>query len=46
MLLLYAPGGFDGFFEERHRGEAEHDGDLGREGLETLAAKFGMRFAG
>jgi len=45
MLLLYSPGGFEGYFEERHLEESRHGGDLNREQLASLGGKYGMRLA-
>jgi len=45
MLLLYSPGGFEGYFEERHLEESRHGGDLNREQLASLGKKYGMRLA-
>jgi mannose-6-phosphate isomerase-like protein (cupin superfamily) len=43
MLLLYAPGGFEGYFEERQREEERHGGVLGADQLDALGRKYGMR---
>jgi hypothetical protein len=43
MLLLYTPGGFESYFEERQRGEAQHGRELSRDELDVLGRKHGMR---
>lgn len=43
MLLLYSPGGFERYFQERHLEESRHGGDLNREQLAFLGKKHGMR---
>jgi mannose-6-phosphate isomerase-like protein (cupin superfamily) len=45
MLLLYSPGGFEGYFEERHLEESQQGGNLTREQLASLGEKHGMRLA-
>ena len=45
MLLLYSPGGFEGYFAERHLEESRHGGDLSREQLALLGKKYGMYLA-
>ena len=42
MLLLYAPGGFEGYFEERQREEARHGGVLSVDQLASVGRKYGM----
>ena len=46
MLLVYAPGGFEGYFEERQRDEARHGGSLPPDQLDSLGRKYGMRLDG
>lgn len=46
MLLLYSPGGFEGYFEERHRDEVQHGGSLRPDQLESLGRKYGLRLDG
>jgi mannose-6-phosphate isomerase-like protein (cupin superfamily) len=43
MLLLYSPGGFEGYFEERHREEMQHGGGLRPGRIDSLGRKYGMR---
>jgi mannose-6-phosphate isomerase-like protein (cupin superfamily) len=43
MLLVYTPGGFEGYFEERQRDEAQHGGSLLPDQLDSLGHKYGMR---
>jgi mannose-6-phosphate isomerase-like protein (cupin superfamily) len=43
MLLLYTPGGFENYFEERQRGEAQHGRGLSRDELDAVGRKYGMR---
>jgi mannose-6-phosphate isomerase-like protein (cupin superfamily) len=45
MLLLYSPGGFEGYFEERHLEESRHGGDLNPKQLASLGERYGMRLA-
>lgn len=46
MLLTYAPGGFDGYFQERQREEERHGGVLSADQLDALGKKYGMRLSG
>jgi mannose-6-phosphate isomerase-like protein (cupin superfamily) len=46
MLLVYSPGGFEGYFEERQREEAQHGGSLLPDQLDSLGRKHGMRLTG
>ena len=46
MLLLYSPGGFEGYFEERHREEIQHGRGLRTDRIDSLGRKYGMRLDG
>jgi mannose-6-phosphate isomerase-like protein (cupin superfamily) len=46
MLLLYLPGGFDGYFEERERDEQRAGGRLSAEQLDAIGRRHGMRVVG
>ena len=46
MLLLYSPGGFEGYFEERHHEEMQHGGSLRPDRIDSLGRKYGMRLDG
>ena len=46
MLLLYSPGGFEGYFEERHREEIQHGRGLRADRIDSLGRKYGMRLDG
>lgn len=43
MLLVYSPGGFEGYFKERHLDEAQHGSGLSPDQLDSLGRKYGMR---
>ena len=46
MLLLYVPGGFEGYFAERAREEAASSGVLSASQLDAIGRRYGMRLAG
>ena len=46
MLLLHSPGGFEGYFEERHHVEMQHGGGLRPDRIDSLGRKYGMRLDG
>ncbi len=43
MLLLFTPGGFDGFFAERASEESVHCRSLRPDELDAIGRKYGMR---
>jgi quercetin dioxygenase-like cupin family protein len=43
MLLLYTPGGFEGFFADRASAEAAHGRSLKPEELDAIGRRHGMR---
>jgi quercetin dioxygenase-like cupin family protein len=43
MVLLYTPGGFEGFFAERASAESIHDRSLRPAELDEIGRKYGMR---
>jgi len=43
MLLLYTPGGFEGFFAERASAESVRGGSLQVDEIDAIGRKYGMR---
>jgi len=43
MLLLYTPGGFEGFFAERAAAESVRGGSLQPDEIDTIGRRYGMR---
>jgi hypothetical protein len=43
MLLLYTPGGFEGFFAERASAESVRGRSLQPDELDAIGRKYGMR---
>lgn len=43
MLLLYTPGGFEGFFAERASAESVRGGSLQPDEIDAIGRRYGMR---
>ena len=43
MLLLYTPGGFEGFFAERASAESVHGRSLRPDEIDAIGRRYGMR---